>query len=194
MAADDTQDRRDRREEILDAACEEFAQTGLHGTSTDAIARRAGISQPYLFRLFGTKKELFIATVQRCFAETLETFAARRARQDGRGRAEGDGRRLHASSSPTARRLQAQMQAYAACDDPEVCAVVREGYGRLVELVERRVGRRAARVRDFFAVGMLLERDRPDGPARLLRAVGEAAARGLPRRQRAEADLFFDHE
>ncbi len=63
-----------RREEILDAACEEFAQTGLHGTSTDAIARRAGVSQPYLFRLFGTKRELFIATVQRCFAETLETF------------------------------------------------------------------------------------------------------------------------
>ncbi len=53
-------------------------------------------------------------------------------------------------------RLQAQMQAYAACGDPEVCAVVREGYGRLVELVERTSGIDAERARDFFARGMLL--------------------------------------
>ena len=47
----------ERRDEILDAALNEFAERGLHGTSTDRIARRAGISQPYLFRLFGRKKE-----------------------------------------------------------------------------------------------------------------------------------------
>jgi len=45
----------ERREEILVAALEEFGEHGLHGTSTDDIARRAGVSQPYLFRLFGTK-------------------------------------------------------------------------------------------------------------------------------------------
>src|ERR671938_271931 len=64
----------ERRQAVLDAAMVEFADKGLDGASTDAIARRAGISQPYLFRLFGTKKELFIASVERCFAETLEMF------------------------------------------------------------------------------------------------------------------------
>jgi AcrR family transcriptional regulator len=60
-----------RREEILEAAVKEFAYGGLHGTSTERIAQRAGISQPYLFRLFGTKKELFIAANQRCFGRVL---------------------------------------------------------------------------------------------------------------------------
>ena len=59
---------------MLDAALEAFAEHGLSGASTDEIARRAGISQPYLFRLFRTKKELFIASVERCFRETRETF------------------------------------------------------------------------------------------------------------------------
>src|SRR5437868_8551790 len=72
-----------RREEILDAALVEFAERGLHGASTDEIARRAGISQPYVFRLFGTKKELFKAVVSRCFRETLEAF--QRAAEGKRG-------------------------------------------------------------------------------------------------------------
>src|SRR5215471_11849385 len=75
----------ERREEILEAAMTEFATGGLHGASTDAIARAAGISQPYLFRLFGTKKELFLAVLDRGFARTLEAF------QLGVGRASGAG-------------------------------------------------------------------------------------------------------
>src|SRR5215831_12727905 len=74
-----------RREEILDAALLEFAEGGLHGASTEDIARRAGISQPYVFRLFGTKKELFRAVVTRCFRETLEMF--QRAAEGKRGEA-----------------------------------------------------------------------------------------------------------
>src|ERR671937_1653329 len=73
----------ERRDDIIDAAFVEFAQKGLHGTSTDVIARRAGVSQPYLFRLFGTKKELFIAALNRCFRVTLETFM--RAAEGKRG-------------------------------------------------------------------------------------------------------------
>src|SRR5919205_2006723 len=64
----------ERKDEVLDAALVEFAERGYEGTSTEDIARRAGISQPYLFRLFGTKKELFKATATRCFRETLEMF------------------------------------------------------------------------------------------------------------------------
>ena len=63
-----------RREDLLAAAVEEFARAGFHGASTDAIARRAGISQPYLFRLFGSKKDLYLASVRRCFRRTLEVM------------------------------------------------------------------------------------------------------------------------
>src|SRR5919201_318315 len=75
----------ERREEILQAATEEFAQGGLDGTPTDAIAKRAGISQPYLFRLFRTKKELFMAAVERAFRRMAETMdaAAVGVRDDG---------------------------------------------------------------------------------------------------------------
>lgn len=146
----------ERREDILEVALDEFGQKGLDGASTDTIARRAGISQPYLFRLFGTKKELFIASVERCFAETLEMF-----------RREADGLRgeeaLHAMGTayvqriavdPT--RLRGQMQAYVACDDPEIRAVVRRGFGVLLEFVEAIPGVDQKRVHDFFARGMLL--------------------------------------
>src|SRR5690242_6552870 len=72
-----------RREEILDAALEVFAEQGYHGASTEEIARRAGISQPYIFRLFGTKKDLYIAVDTRCFRETHEIF--QRAAEGKRG-------------------------------------------------------------------------------------------------------------
>src|SRR6266540_3009136 len=73
----------ERRDDVLDAALIEFAERGLEGTSTEDIARRAGISQPYLFRLFGTKKELYKASVSRCFRETLDLF--QRAAEGKRG-------------------------------------------------------------------------------------------------------------
>src|SRR6188472_1600812 len=64
----------ERRDEILEAALVEFAAHGLDGGSTEAIAKAVGISQPYVFRLFGTKKELFIQTIDRCMRGTLEMF------------------------------------------------------------------------------------------------------------------------
>jgi len=145
----------ERREAILEAARGEFASTGYHGTSTETIAERAGISQPYLFRLFGTKKELFLASVRRCFRETLETF--QRAAEGKRGE-----EALHAMGEAylgllTDRsRLMAQMQAYASCDDPEIQAVVRQGYGDLFTWTERVSGLGGAELSRFFAKGMLL--------------------------------------
>src|SRR5438552_17860016 len=122
----------ERRESVLDAALVEFAEHGLHGASTDAIARAAGISQPYVFRLFGTKKDLFKAVVARCFRQTLELF--QRAAEGERGEAalHAMGRAYTEQLLPDRTRLLAQMQAYAASDDPEVREVVRNGYGDLV--------------------------------------------------------------
>jgi AcrR family transcriptional regulator len=145
-----------RREEILDASLQEFAERGFHGASTEVIARRAGISQPYVFRLFGTKKELFRAVTARCFRETLEMFqrAAEGLRGEEALQAIGDAY-VHQLQTDSIR-LRGQMQAYAACDDPEVCEVVTQGYGDLVAYAERVSGLPAAEVARFFAMGMLL--------------------------------------
>ena len=133
----------------------EFAEKGLHGASTDAIATAAGISQPYLFRLFGTKKELFVLAVERCFVETHETFLAA-----GTGKQGDDALRAMGESYldllADRSRLRLQLQAYAACDDPEIRTVVRAQYGQLVEMVERVSGASTADVARFFATGMLL--------------------------------------
>ena len=146
----------ERKDAVIDAAIVEFAEAGYEGTSTEDIARRAGISQPYLFRLFGTKKELFKATVSRCFRETLEMF--QRAAEGHRGedalKAMGEAYMQVLLTDRT--RLRAQMQAYSACDDPEICEVVRNGYGDLVSYVQRVSGLPAADVAAFFAKGMLL--------------------------------------
>ena len=146
----------ERREEILEAALDEFAEHGYHGASTEAIARRAGISQPYVFRLFGTKQELFKAVVTRCFRETLEMFQRAAEGKRGKDALEAMGTAYVDRLQTDRKRLQAQMQAYAACDDPEICVVVRAGYGDLVAYVERVSGLGPAIVAAFFAQGMLL--------------------------------------
>jgi AcrR family transcriptional regulator len=145
-----------RREEILDAALIEFADRGLAGASTEDIARRAGISQPYVFRLFGTKKELFRAVVARCFRQTLEMF--QRAAEGLRGKEALDamGTAYVAQLSADPVRLRAQMQAYAASHDPEIREVVQAGFGDLVAYVERVSDLPAEAVTGFFATGMLL--------------------------------------
>src|SRR3954466_14769423 len=146
-----------RRDSILDAALVEFAERGFEGTSTQDIARRAGISQPYLFRLFGTKKELFKATAARCLRETLEMF--QRAAEGKRGeealQAMGAAYRDEFILGDRMR-LRAQMQTYAACEDPEISQVVRDGYGDLVAYVQRVSGLPAEEVARFFATGMLM--------------------------------------
>ena len=156
MATATRQSAAERREAVLDAAQIEFAARGLHGASTEEIARRAGISQPYVFRLFGTKKELFKATVARCLRETLETF--QRAAEGKRGE-----EALHAMGEVYVEelisdrtKLKAQLEAYAACDDPEICEIVRNGFGDLVAYVERVSGLPPAEVSRFFATGMLI--------------------------------------
>jgi AcrR family transcriptional regulator len=145
----------ERREAILEAALTEFSQHGYSGTSTDDIARGAGISQPYLFRLFRTKKELFIASVELCFEATFTRFEEAGHGLQGDEALEAMGKAYKQMIAEDPRRLRAQMQAYSACDDPVVCEVVRRGYGRLVELVESK-GAPPERVVQFFAFGMLI--------------------------------------
>jgi AcrR family transcriptional regulator len=145
----------ERREEILAVALEEFGEHGLDGTSTDTIARKAGISQPYLFRLFGTKKELYLESVRRCLSQTLELFQQSADGLRGEEAMNAIGQAYRGLLADRIR-LRAQMQAYADCDDDDVREVVRAGFGRLVDYVTQVSGAEPERIRDFFAFGMLL--------------------------------------
>jgi AcrR family transcriptional regulator len=147
----------ERREAVLDAAYVEFAKRGLDGASTEVIAAKAGISQPYVFRLFGTKKELFIAVVARCFRETLESFQQAAEGKRGDDALDAIAAVYHEHLLGDRIRLQSQMQAYAACGDPEIEAVVRAGYSDLVNYVEHVAGKvRPGEISRFFAAGMLM--------------------------------------
>jgi AcrR family transcriptional regulator len=146
----------ERREQVLEASIDVFAEHGLAGASTDEIARKAGISQPYLFRLFRTKKELFIASVERCFAETRESFERAAEGKSGAEALDAMGAAYGELIRSNPNWLRHQLQSYAACDDVEICAVVRKGYGEIVAAVERASGVDAETLSRFFAKGMLI--------------------------------------
>jgi AcrR family transcriptional regulator len=145
----------ERRAEIVDIATEQFALGGYRGTSTDAIAREAGISQPYLFRLFKTKRDLFLACHELCDRRIVATFRAA-----AEGAAPGDA--LPAMGNAYLELLKDrtmllfQMQSYAACADPVIQDSVRAGYGAIVREVTELSGAEPEQVWAFFAHGMLL--------------------------------------
>src|SRR6195952_1723399 len=145
----------DRREQVLSAAVIEFAKGGLEGTNTDAIARRAGISQPYLFRLYATKKALFVAAVERTFLRCVETFRSAAEGLTGEAAKEAMGTAYTQLLSDRTF-LQVQMQAYAACADADVRAATRAGFNRLWDEAVVLTGLPEPSIHEFFAHGMLL--------------------------------------
>jgi len=144
-----------RREAVLKAALVEFAERGLHGASTDGIARIAGISQPYLFRLFRTKKELYIASVEHCLQSTLEAFQLASDGLDGEAALKAMGA-AYKQLLDDRTMLRAQLQAYAACDDSDIREAVRRGFGEIMAHVERVSGAPPDEVARWFATGMML--------------------------------------
>jgi AcrR family transcriptional regulator len=150
----------ERRTDVIAAASREFAARGYAGTSTQAIAERAGVSQPYLFQLFGTKKDLFLAAVHGCFARTRSTFeasarAAAAESSDPTALLEAMGCSYH-DLLRDRDMLRLQLHAYAACDDPEIRTVVRGEWSVLYATVTRVSGADPAAIHAWFAEGMLL--------------------------------------
>lgn len=150
----------ERRDELIAAAVTEFGRTGLHGTPVARIAERVGVAQPYVFSLFASKKELFLAAVDHGFDQTATAFS--RAASASRDAEEPDGvldamgaayRELLVSDRDN---LLLQLQAYAACDDPEVRERVRRRYASLVALVQDLSGAESDRIDDFIRHGMTL--------------------------------------
>jgi AcrR family transcriptional regulator len=145
----------ERRETVLEAAVPEFALRGLAGTSTEDVARRAGISQPYLFRLFPTKKALFLALVERCYQRIEDAFLAAAGDKTGEEALAAMGDEYERLLDDRTL-LLLQMHAYAACEDPDIRAATRAGYKRLWNMVERVSGLPFDRTVQFFAMGMLI--------------------------------------
>jgi AcrR family transcriptional regulator len=145
----------ERRAQVLGIAAGEFASHGLHGASIDAIAREAGITQAYVFRMFGTKKALFLELVGAAF----DRFS------DGMSRAAEGTRGLDALASMGAQyfemlanrtTLLLQLQGFAACGDHEVRDLVRARLARMWDTVADTAGLDAVTVKSFLAFGMLL--------------------------------------
>ncbi|WP_328420722.1 TetR/AcrR family transcriptional regulator [Streptomyces sp. NBC_00443] len=131
----------ERRDCVIRSAVTEFARTGYHGTSTGSIAKRAGVSQPYLFRLFPDKRSMFLATL-RCMTDTRLTLEAAARGLDGESAflaMAAAYRRLLTEQPET---LQMQLQAFAAVPalapegDPGFGEAVRAGWMTLWDIVQ----------------------------------------------------------
>ncbi len=145
----------ERRQAVLEAAVAEFAGGGLNGTSTEAIARQAGISQPYLFRLYPNKKALFIAAVEASFERIIDTFehAARGLDDDDALEAMGQ---AYTKLLEDRHLLLMQLHAYAACSDPEIRAATRRAFRRMWSAISGLAGINGEKLTRFVAVGMLI--------------------------------------
>ncbi|QXE35237.1 TetR/AcrR family transcriptional regulator [Streptomyces sp. GMY02] len=152
----------ERRESVVRAAITEFARAGYNGTSTEAIARRVGVSQPYLFRLFPNKEAIFLGAAQRSLADTTRVL-----RQASEG-LEGE-EALHSMAtayqqliSEDPEKLHMQMQMYVAVAAAEAAGdhafgdSVRAGWMELWDMVHLALGADVDTTTDFLAYGMLI--------------------------------------
>lgn len=145
----------ERREQILEAATRVFGELGYAGATTDRVARAAGISQPYVVRLFGTKEQLFIEVLERTSARIDAAFDAAIADE--------------ASDKPVGPRigaayvelvetdrgiLLALMQGFILGHDPAIGPVARAGFMRLYARMREVMP--ADEAMRFMAQGMLI--------------------------------------
>jgi AcrR family transcriptional regulator len=146
----------ERRTAVLAAAISEFARSGYAGTSTEAIATRAGISQPYLFRLFGTKKDLFVATFNLVGDRIINEFTRVAEGLEGQEAKEAMGQAyLELMQDPEM--LQVQLHGFAAAPgDPDIARACRRMFEELAQLAHERAHLTDEEVREFFATGMLI--------------------------------------
>lgn len=163
VAADETTDpaRRltsdERRRQILHAALMVFGARGYEGATTDEVARAAGVSQPYVVRLFGSKENLFLATIDDALARLLEAFRA--------ALTEGDD-----SDKPVGKRIgeayvnllevrglhQTLAHAYLLGSHPMIGPAARKGFASVWRFFRDEVGFDAEEARSFMAEGMLI--------------------------------------
>jgi TetR/AcrR family transcriptional regulator len=148
----------DRRELVLTAATAVFGERGYVGTTTDAVARAANVSQPYVVRMFGTKEALFLAVLERALERLLATFRGAIAENPESSPAEIH-QRIGASYGEllTDRGLLLSlMHAFVLGSDPEIGRAARRGFLEVYRLLRHEAGFTAEETQTFLASGMLL--------------------------------------
>jgi AcrR family transcriptional regulator len=175
----------DRRQQVLQIAAEEFADGGLHGTSTEVIARRAEITQAYIFRMFGTKKALFLEVMAAAFDRMTEGMRAAADAEIGLDALARMGAQYNEMLADRTA-LLLQLQGFAACGDPEVRDAVRDSFGRMWQTVAETTGLDPVTIKAFLAFGMLLN----NGAALQVGELDEPWATGVRTRIRPG---LFDH-
>ena len=148
----------DRRQLVLDAATRAFARTGYAGTSTDAVAKESGVSQPYVVRIFGTKLDLFLEVFEHATRRIAAAFESVLADGPFDPDDDADWERLGAAYTELlADRdfLLVMMHGFTAGGTPEIGAAAREGMAGIFDVI-RSTGCTDERARDFIAQGMLL--------------------------------------
>ena len=148
----------ERREQVLGAAIRAFARSGYVGTSTDHVAREAGVSQPYVVRMFGTKLDLFLAVFERATDRIKQAFGRVLAEGPFDPESEDDWKRLGAAyTGLLADRdmLLVMMHGFAAGGEPAIGRQGRQCMGEIFELI-RSTGCTPEQANEFVAQGMLL--------------------------------------
>ncbi len=173
----------ERRSQVLEFAAEEFAAHGLHGASTEAIARAAGITQAYVFRMFRTKKALFLELVRAAFDRLTDAMRDAAAGKTGLDALSAMGRQYYELLEDRTS-LLLQLQGFAACGDVEVRDAVRASFSAMWEVVAQATELEPITVKSFLGFGMLLNA----GAALSVDDVTEAWAEGL--RTPISAGLF----
>jgi AcrR family transcriptional regulator len=147
----------ERREALIEAAVPVFAERGFRAASTVEIAKAAGISQAYLFRLFPTKVDLFVAVCQACRMRMVELFRSAVAQRDA------DETPMHAMGCAYGDMLEEnrdllmlQLQSHATSGEPAIAACLQETFRSLYALVDELTDSTEEEIRAFFAQGMLM--------------------------------------
>ncbi|MBT2402508.1 MULTISPECIES: TetR/AcrR family transcriptional regulator [unclassified Streptomyces] len=152
----------ERRESVIRAAMHEFARGGYYGTSTEAIAKRVGVSQPYLFRLFPNKQAIFLAAAARCLQNSCDVFAAAAEGLHGEEAAHAIANAYTRMIAEEPEMLQMQLQMYVtvaaaeAAGDHELGELVRAGWMELWDTVHVPLGGDVDETTTFMAYGMLI--------------------------------------
>ncbi|MDJ0381518.1 TetR/AcrR family transcriptional regulator [Streptomyces sp. G-G2] len=152
----------ERRESVINAAMSEFARGGYYGTSTEAIAKRVGVSQPYLFRLFPNKQAIFLAAAGRCVQDMRSVFTESAKGLHGDEALEAMGAAYMRLITEQPDKLQMQLQIYVtvaaaeAAGESEFGESVRAGWLELWDAVQEPLDNDPAEVTLFMAYGMLI--------------------------------------
>ncbi len=142
-----------RRSMVIDAAIAEFASYGLYGVSTDAIADRAGVSQPYVIRLFGSKKKLFLECGNRVFERILAAFEDEIAKNPENPLSAVQ--RAYVGLLASREELLVLLQFFAACEDEDVKRAVHRGMERLYVYVRDVTGADKDTIRELFTLAIM---------------------------------------